>query len=124
MKKVNISTALKNSAKWQNAVEERRIGARSHKEGTLSNDTRARIKNSVIEYYNANRIDIINNHREIMTRIKGKKVTQYTEDNIPVKEYNSISEAGRISGINRKNIQQTLSGRTKTAGGYIWKYVD
>ncbi len=27
-------------------------------------------------------------------------------------------------GIKKSNIQQVLCGNTKTAGGYIWKYID
>ncbi len=54
-------------------------------------------------------------------RLKGLKDLK---DNELVKEYNSISEAGRISGVKKTNIQQVLSGNTQTAGGYIWKYAD
>ena len=33
-----------------------------------------------------------------------------------------ISEAQRITGIDRPNICKCLKGKTKTAGGYKWKY--
>ena len=39
-----------------------------------------------------------------------------------VKEYISIAQAGRTSGVKKGNIQNVLSGITKTAGGFIWKY--
>lgn len=59
-----------------------------------------------------------------MTKTKGIKIAQYTTYNEFVKEYCSIREADRVSGVKKSNIQQMLSGNTKTAGGYIWKYVD
>jgi len=39
-----------------------------------------------------------------------------------VNEYISISEAGRITGVKKSNIDHVLAGRTKTAGGFVWKY--
>lgn len=37
-------------------------------------------------------------------------------------EFNSISDAGKISGILIGSIQACCVGRTKTAGGYKWKF--
>lgn len=39
-----------------------------------------------------------------------------------LQEYRSRSEAVRKTGVSRSNIASNLSGRTKTAGGFIWKY--
>ncbi len=47
------------------------------------------------------KITNIEQHRKIMTKIKGRKVSQYTKDNKLVKEYNSISEEERLSGIKK-----------------------
>jgi group I intron endonuclease len=127
MKNVDISSAVKNSEKWKKAVEEGRVGSKSHKNGKPSEETKNKIRESIIKYYKENsNIKQINieKHREAMAKAKGKKVAQYTNDNEFIKEYNSISEAGRVSGIKNKNISSVLCGRTKTAGGYIWKYID
>ena len=59
-----------------------------------------------------------------MSKATGKKVAQYTKDNILIREYNSIAEAGRLSEVTSSNIRHVLSGNSKTAGGYIWKYVN
>ena len=40
-----------------------------------------------------------------------------------VNVFYGISEAQRITGIDRPNICKCLKGKTKTAGGYKWKYV-
>lgn len=49
-----------------------------------------------------------------------KIIIQYNLDHTPLKEYESITEATRISGV--KSINDCLSGRQKKAGGYIWGY--
>lgn len=38
--------------------------------------------------------------------------------------YKSLSEAGRQLGISFKNISNVLRGKSKTAGGYHWRYAD
>lgn len=37
--------------------------------------------------------------------------------------FKSINEAGRITGVERKNISQCCNGKRKTAGGYHWQFV-
>ena len=127
MKKVDISFAVKNSNKYKKAVEEGRVGGQAHKDGKLSEETKQKIKESVLKYYEGN-IDSrninIEKQREAMTKAKGKKVAQYTKDNEFVKEYCSIREADRVSGVKKSNIQSVLYGFTMTAGGYIWRYAD
>lgn len=127
MKNVNISLAVKNSEKFKKAINEGRIGGKAHKGEKPSEETKQKIRESVNKYYKENseskKINI-EKHRESMAKAKGKKVIQYTKDNEFIREYNSISDAGRLSGIKKSNIQHVLSGSNKTAGGYIWKYVD
>ena len=38
------------------------------------------------------------------------------------KIFNTITEAAEFYGMSGSNISECLSGRTKTAGGYKWKY--
>ncbi len=59
-----------------------------------------------------------------MAKSVGRKVAQYSLDNKFIAEYNSISEAGRKSGVTKSNIQHVLSGKNSTAGGFIWRYVE
>ena len=52
-----------------------------------------------------------------------KAVEQYTLDGKFVREYRSVAEATRENGFpNRTNISVNLSGRTKSAYGFVWKY--
>lgn len=131
MKKVDMKKIIANSEKYKKAVEEGRVGGRSHKNNKdhkLSEETKQKIRESVLKYYQENKEETrqinIEKHRNIMANATGKKVIQYTTNNEFIKEYISISEAGRTSGVKKRNIQQVLSGRTKTAGGYIWKYAE
>lgn len=53
-------------------------------------------------------------------------VSQYTLDNVFVREYESLREAERETGVYCgliSNVCRGIRGR-KTAGGYIWKYTD
>lgn len=53
---------------------------------------------------------------------KSKPILQYNKDGELLFEYPSISEASRQSGISITAIHNCLSGRSKTSGGYLWKY--
>lgn len=60
---------------------------------------------------------------EIGINIKTKKkVIQYTMDKKFVSEYPSISDAGRETGVNYKNISSVCNGKRNNAGGYIWEF--
>lgn len=57
---------------------------------------------------------------------RDKSVTQYTKNGVFVKEYASINEAARISGVDSSSISEVCKqiGHRKTAGGFIWRYKD
>lgn len=48
-------------------------------------------------------------------------ITQYTEDNIFVAAYPSMTEAQRATGIHRNSISAVCKGIKELAGGYRWK---
>ena len=60
------------------------------------------------------------------TQVLSKTVMQYTKDDVFVKEYYSVNEATRQTGIATSNIVNVCNKvyRYKTAGGYKWKYKD
>lgn len=51
-----------------------------------------------------------------------KPVLQYNKNGVFIAEYFSQTEARRKTGINKANISSACIGKTKTAGGYIWKF--
>ena len=55
-------------------------------------------------------------------KIKPIKIKQYDINHNLLNEYTSISEASKESSVTRKAISLYLREKTKTAGGFIWKY--
>lgn len=68
------------------------------------------------ELQQKNRNEIIRINRKDLS----KSVLQYTLDMVFVKEYPSVMEAERQTGI--RHISECCRGERRTAGGYIWKY--
>jgi len=54
----------------------------------------------------------------------GRKVGQYNLNNEFIKEHNSIAEAAKNINIHKNNIWGVINNLRKTAGGFIWKYLD
>lgn len=53
-----------------------------------------------------------------------KKINQYTKEGDFVQSFNSLSDAEKLTGVNQANISSCLTGKYKSAGGYIWRYYD
>jgi hypothetical protein len=51
-------------------------------------------------------------------------IKQYNLDGTLIKQYQSIADASRILKIGKSNIQGVLQHKRKTAGGFIWKYLE
>ena len=67
--------------------------------------------------------DKLNSYSSETSRInKSKNIHQYNKQGIFIKEWNGTKEPSQKLGINRGSIRNCLSGISKTAGGYIWKY--
>jgi group I intron endonuclease len=124
MEKVDLSSCIKNSVKFQKAIEEKRVGSASHKGGKLSEETKKKIKESLTKYYenNTNPSCNIDKHRDIMSKKCGKIVIQLSVNGEFVNEYPSISEAARAINVNKHAIQNALTKPNRKSGGFIWKY--
>ena len=51
-----------------------------------------------------------------------KSVYQYSISGKLIKEYNSVLQACKETGLKKDNIGHCLNGKNKTAGGYLWEY--
>jgi hypothetical protein len=51
-----------------------------------------------------------------------RKILQYDKSNKLIREYLFIDEAANCNKILKTSIINNLNGRSKSAGGYIWKY--
>ena len=59
-----------------------------------------------------------------MTKVNGRKVIQYSNDGVYIASFDSIAIASKTIGIERRSIQANTSGRSKSSGGFIWKYAE
>lgn len=55
-------------------------------------------------------------------RVNNKPVIQYDKKGYYIKEWESQSDAGKVLDIHYGSISSCCLGKTKTAGGYIWKF--
>jgi hypothetical protein len=53
-----------------------------------------------------------------------RKIGQYSVENIFIREFNSIVSAAKELDISKSGISGVLKEKRKTAGGFIWKYLD
>lgn len=56
-----------------------------------------------------------------MTDVTKKRVLQLDKDGKTIREWESLSAAGRELGLQVSNISHCISGRIKQTGGYKWK---
>jgi group I intron endonuclease len=135
-KQRNTSELLKKSEKWQKALAEGRIGAGGHEHGHTE-EVKNKISESLKAYYKkqreeqntskssvSHRPETLQKISEIMRKVNGKKVSQYTLDGQLIASYDSIVEAAEKNGFPRKNVQACVSGHSKTSGGFIWKHTE
>jgi hypothetical protein len=54
--------------------------------------------------------------------INNKPVLQYDKENNFLKRWNSAKEAERYYNLSSNCICSCLKGKTKSSGGYVWKY--
>ncbi len=53
---------------------------------------------------------------------KGKSIEQLDQFGFFIKKYGSTIEASEITGIGRSSIKECVNGRSKSAGGFMWRY--
>ena len=68
-------------------------------------------------------IAVQNGFFDIRNKKLCKKILQYDRSGNLVKKYNSITEASRENNIALQNISRCLRNKSKTAGGFVWKFV-
>lgn len=51
-------------------------------------------------------------------------VIQYSIDNRKIAKFISLTEAQTTTGVELHNISECCRGKSKTAGGFIWKYLE
>lgn len=55
---------------------------------------------------------------------KSKRVSQFTKDNKFIRNWDCLRDVERELGISHGSISHCCSGKLRTAGGYVWKYLE
>lgn len=51
-----------------------------------------------------------------------REVEQYTLDGTLMNTHESLSQAAKSINRSNKSVREAISGKSKTCGGFIWKY--
>jgi hypothetical protein len=78
-------------------------------------------KEIILRLKNPEKYNLVNNTSH---NWKAMNITQYNKDGTFVKQYESMSEAMRETGINVASINRCCKHLQGTAGGYKWKYTN
>ena len=82
----------------------------------LSKETKQKISES-------NKGRVISKESREATALKNSKVIeQYTKESVFIREWPSLTTAANELNIKITAISECLRGRSKSSGGYIWKY--
>ena len=107
--KERMKLGMLNSEKYQKAIRAPRVTRVTQlTRAPTTDDVKRKISEGLKKYHNDN---------------KQIKIQQYDNNNNLLNEYTSISEASKETSVTRKAISLYLRKKTKTAGGFIWKYV-
>lgn len=118
-----MSDIIKNSTNFKkalNSMKELKIGPYTEKK----DDLKHLISKSMKKYHSKFNItnELVNPMIEKNINKFGKKVYQYTIDNIYIDEYKSIGQASKATNVPKSSIQNVLHKRTTYAGGFLWSY--
>jgi group I intron endonuclease len=101
--------------KWRNEIKSKAQGGDNHwtksKDKPFSVESREKMSESHKKLYK-------NGYKHP----RAKAVIQYSLDDILIKEFISIAEAGRQLNLNSEAIARCCKGLSKTSGKYKWKY--
>lgn len=63
-------------------------------------------------------------HSEEWKKVLSKPILQFSLDGEFLGEYPSVKDAAEKTGVIKQNISSNLTGKYKTAGGFIWRHKD
>ncbi len=116
VRNASIGKKVKSSEAFKKACEEGRH-IHPHWIHTHTEEEQQVIKNKIKESLTKD-----NKHMNIMTNLLGKKIDQYSLDNIFIKTHDSLRSAARsMNKINIRKIREELDSPTETAYGFRWK---
>ena len=110
--------------KWSD--EQRRLASQKHKKENLSEETLRKMSLSASKRFGADNPFYGKHHSEetkqILSKLRKRTVLMYDIDGNFITEFDSIKKASESTHINKTGISNCCREKTKTSGGYIWKY--
>jgi group I intron endonuclease len=61
-------------------------------------------------------------HMQDLIQSNKKRVSQFTNDDVFIQEFESVKAAAESINVSPVSVTVCLKGRTKTSGGFKWKY--
>jgi uncharacterized protein (DUF1786 family) len=61
-------------------------------------------------------------HMQDLIQANKKRVSQFTNDDVFIQEFESVKAAAESINVSPVSVTVCLKGRTKTSGGFKWKY--
>jgi group I intron endonuclease len=89
----------------------------AHKE-----DVKKKISESLKKYHNENKHSVSDATKKKIGDAQCKPIIQYDKEGKMIKKFISTKEASLELNITQGAISQSLRGRSKTCGGFIWKF--
>jgi group I intron endonuclease len=128
--KQNISKALIGKKQSKETIEKRSKSLQGQKRSDYTKQLMSEAgKNKKITWGDkiseAKKKSTYRHSKEIMKKIaqiNSKPIEQYNLDGTLLNTYPSAMEAMRQTGVKNDNINQNLRGKSRSAGGFIWKY--
>jgi len=90
----------------------------NHIDGNKTNNSLVNIE------WNTPNENSLHSHKTGLNKGNKRKISQYDLELIKIKEFNSIIEASKFLNISPSNIKAVLYNKQKTAGGFIFKYLE
>jgi group I intron endonuclease len=128
--KQNISKALMGKKQSKETIEKRSQSLKGLKRSDYTKQLMSESgKNKEITWGDkiseAKKKSTYRHPKEIMEKIakyNSKPIEQYNSKGILLNTFPSAKDAMKQTGIKNDNISQNLRGKSKSAGGFIWKY--
>lgn len=98
---------------WRNKIKSLAQGGKNHwtKKKKFSIDSKIRMSQAQKKLYE-------NGYKSP----SAKPISQFTKDNLFVRDWESAAQAEKLGGFSNKAITNCVTGRTKSSGNFIWRY--
>lgn len=113
----NAATGKKHTEETKQKIRLKNVGNRSRTGMPHSVETKEKIRSSHLGIKKSSE----SVYKNFLAQ-KKKSIIQYDTDGNFLQEYGGIRLASRTTGIKHQSLISALSGKSKTSGGFIWKY--